>query len=242
MMNMPPALPDCVDINESNVIICDEDFATRNLITELLFTKERTVTPLSSSQQLLDHKFEDLPTCLVLETHYASIHGLELQRRLMTRVKSPQIVFLTACKDVPTVVEALQAGAVDYLTKPFAVDPLLRAVNLAVERDTHRRHIDRSDEKIMQLLASLTPRELQVMALVATGLLNKQIAYQLAISVVTVKMHRGKLMQKLGLRSIVELVRILDKSKAVSDRTPASHSGLFTQPSDAKPVFSLSHH
>lgn len=204
---IPPAIPEQVD---GMVMVCDEDPIARSLTCTALAAPGRTIKPLSSPQELLDYPLPDAPACLILETHYATVHGLELQERLRARGRHPQMVFLTHCTDVTTVVHAIHAGAVDYLTKPTPHVRLQRAAATALALDSWRRKHDQRSETTLKLVRTLTPRERQVMDCVARGQLNKQIAHELTISEVTVKMHRGQVMKKMGVRSVAALVTMLD--------------------------------
>jgi FixJ family two-component response regulator len=160
----------------------------------------------------------DVPACLVLDVELPDINGLDLQSQI-ARGNHPHIVFVTGHGDIPSSVRAIKAGAVDFLPKPFKDAELMRAINAALvqNRDARRRQAELAD--LHQRLARLTPREREVLPLVVSGLLNKQIAAELRISEVTTQIHRGKIMQKMGAGSLAELVRM-----AGTMEIPITHS------------------
>jgi FixJ family two-component response regulator len=168
----------------------------------------------ASAQALLESDLPNEPVCLVIEAIYKSICGLELQSRLLSRGRFPHIVFVTRCAEVAMAVAAMQAGAVNYLTKPASGHRLNRAVDSALELDEKRRRSDQSIATVVDLVRTLTRREREVMTLVAAGRLNKQIAADLGITEVTVKMHRAQVMRKLSVRNGAELVSLLDRAQA----------------------------
>lgn len=160
-----------------------------------------------STRELLAEGFPDRPGCLVLDVRMPGISGLDLQKQLNARGVTKPIIFLTAFADVPMTVEAMKAGAIDFFTKPFRDQALLDAVGQAIEIDLRQREASAETRRTIERYTSLTRRERQVFQQVAEGKLNKQIAYNLGISEVTVKLHRGNVMRKMHARSIGELVK-----------------------------------
>jgi FixJ family two-component response regulator len=161
-----------------------------------------------SAQEFLASPRTDVPSCLVLDVGLPGLNGLELQRKIAGERSKMPIIFVTGREDVPTTVQAMKAGAVEFLTKPFKVDVLLGAIRQGLEHS--RVALDREMELVdlRNCYASLTPRERQVMSLVVAGLLNKQAAGELGISEITVKTHRGQVMQKMKAGSLADLVRM----------------------------------
>jgi len=171
-----------------------------------------------SAAEYLAYAKPDVPACLVLDVQLPDINGLDLQS-LVARESLPPIVFITGHGDIPSSVRAIKAGAIDFLTKPFREADLMRAINaaLAESRETRQRGAQQAD--LHGRLASLTPREREVLPLIASGLLNKQAAVELGISEVTLQIHRGKIMQKMRAASFADLVRM-----AAALELPVIHS------------------
>jgi FixJ family two-component response regulator len=152
------------------------------------------------------------PACLVLDVKMPGLDGLDLQKQLEQRDYVMPIVFITGHGDIPTSVKAMKKGAIDFLTKPFDEEDFVRAVREALDKDmTHRRAMNER-KSILGRVRSLTPREYEILTYVITGMLNKQIAYDLNISEKTVKVHRGRVMEKLAVESVAELVRLAEKA------------------------------
>lgn len=192
------------------VLVVDDDGNVRDAIVELLLSVDVEAVAFGSTLDLLSKGIPDRPGCLLLDVRMPGLSGLDLQHKLASQGVFKPIVFLTGFADIPMTVQAMKAGAVDFLTKPFRDQALLDAVGQAIALD--RRQREREDDlRVTQtLLAQLTPRELQVFQQVIAGRLNKQIAFDLGISLVTVKLHRGNVMRKLKARSVGELIRIGD--------------------------------
>jgi RNA polymerase sigma factor (sigma-70 family) len=191
----------------SVVFVVDDDASMREAIESLLRSAGLAVRSFSSALEFLARPPHDAPACLVLDVRLPGASGLDLQRELAERDPLP-IVFITGHGDIRTSVRAMKAGAVEFLPKPFRDEDLLEAIKQALE-SARRAWRERADlTKLHQLVAALTPRERQVFSLVVTGMLNKQIAYELGISEVTVKGHRGQVMQKLRAGSVADLVRM----------------------------------
>jgi FixJ family two-component response regulator len=187
------------------VYVVDDDVSVRESL-ELLINREGWRPELfGSAQDFLTHAREVVPSCLVLDVSLPGLNGLELQQQLADRVEIP-IVFITGHGDVPMSVRAMKAGAVEFLTKPFAVDELLNAVRSAIERSRESLEFVAEMQALRDEYASLTPRERDVMRLVVAGLLNKQVGGELGISEITVKAHRGRVMHKMRAASLPDLV------------------------------------
>lgn len=192
------------------VVIVDDDAAVRMSIEELMLSVGIDAAGFGSTRELLEAKLDERPGCMVLDVRMPGSSGLDLQQHLAATGNAKPIIFLTGHGDIPMSVQAMKAGAVDFLTKPVRDQSLLDAVTLGIERDLAQR----SDAKVMKLQAdrygTLTPRERQVLGLVAKGLLNKQVAFELGISEVTVKLHRSAVMRKMCASSLGELIRAWD--------------------------------
>jgi FixJ family two-component response regulator len=189
------------------VIVVDDDASVREALSELILSAGFHPVAFASTRALLDADVLDAPGCLILDVRMPGTSGLELQRHLARSGKIKPIIFLTGHGDIPMTVEAMKAGAVDFLTKPVRDQSLLDAVADAVERDAALRREAATVRKLSDLAATLTPRERQVFRAVALGRLNKQIAFDLGISEVTVKLHRGNVMRKMQAASVGELIR-----------------------------------
>jgi len=189
------------------VFVVDDDASLRDALAELLSSANHEVETFGSAAEYLAFARPDLPACLVLDVELPDMNGLELQRRLDSD-EHPPIVFLTGHGDVPRTVRALKAGAVDFLTKPFSDAELLSAIDAAIARDRERRHARAELSALRQRWDTLTPREREVLPLVVRGLLNKEAAVTLGISEVTLQIHRGRILHKMGAASLAELVRM----------------------------------
>jgi len=176
----------------------------------------------ASTRELLDAEVLDQPGCLILDVRMPGTSGLDLQHQLATGGNAKPIIFLTGHGDIPMTVQAMKSGAVDFLTKPVRDQTLLDAVSAAIERDLAQRACARVTERTLELLETLTPREREVFEEVARGRVNKQIAYDLGISVVTVKLHRSNAMRKMHAASIGELIRAWESIPADLRRARAS--------------------
>ena len=189
------------------VIIVDDDAAVREALSELMQSAGFAAVSFSSTQALLATNALEQPGCLILDVRMPGSSGLDLQRHLRSSGNPKPIIFLTGHGDIPMTVQAMKAGAVDFLTKPVRDQTLLDAVNTAIGLDKERRAEAAKIKGYVERMLTLTPREREVMHEVARGRLNKQIAFDLGISEVTVKLHRGNLMRKMEVASIGELIR-----------------------------------
>ena len=190
------------------VFVVDDDISVRESLESLIRCEGWQPETFASAQEFLDYPRVLVPNCLVLDVSLPGLNGLDLQRLVAGDRREMPIIFITGHGDVPMTVQAMKAGAVEFLTKPFSDDVLLRAIRAALAHS----HVALGHEAEMRLLrdryASLTQRERQVMALVVSGLLNKQVGGELGISEITVKAHRGKVMQKMKAASLADLVRM----------------------------------
>lgn len=189
------------------VLIVDDDAAVRSALTELMESVGLDAAGFSSARELMEAELPDRAGCLVLDVRMPGGSGLDLQLLLAANDNAKPIVFLTGHGDIPMTVQAMKAGAVDFLTKPVRDQTLLDAVTTGIERDIVQRLETQIVRRHTENHATLTPRERQVMRAVALGRLNKQIAYDLGISVVTVKLHRSSVMRKMQVRTIGDLIR-----------------------------------
>ena len=195
----------------SLVFVVDDDEPLRAAIVELLRRAGLTVRAYASAQAFLQEPVEAVPACMVLDVHLPDGTGLDLQRTLAQQGRHIPIVFVTGQGDVPTSVQAMKAGALEFLLKPFTDEQLLEAVEQALAKARSRHELLARGSELRARYASLTRREREVFSHVVRGLLNKQIAYELGISEVTVKIHRGQVMHKMGASSVPELVRMAEE-------------------------------
>jgi FixJ family two-component response regulator len=196
---------------QSIVFVVDDDASVRRAIQRLIESVGLHVESFGSAKEFLLANRSDVPTCLVLDIRLPGKSGLELQRELAeANIRTP-IIFITSHGDVPMTVRAMKAGAVEFLTKPFRDQDLLDAVQLAMERDTARRQQSAEIATLRERLELLTPRERQVLPLVISGLLNKQIAAEIGATEATVKVHRSQLLRKMGAHSLPDLVRMAQR-------------------------------
>lgn len=189
------------------VIVVDDDAAVREALMDLVQSAGYEAAAFASTTELLASDTLDAPGCLILDVRMPGVSGLDLQRQLNRTGNPKPVIFLTGFGDIPMTVDAMKAGAVDFLTKPVRDQTLLDAIGIALVRDAAQRASAAERGRFLDLVDGLTPREREVLSEVAGGRLNKQIAFDLGISEVTVKLHRSNAMRKMGLRSVTELIR-----------------------------------
>lgn len=192
------------------VFVVDDDPSVREALGSLFRSVDLQAELFGSTAEFLQRKPADGASCLVLDIRLPGASGLDFQAQLQkANVRTP-IIFMTGHGDIPMSVRAMKAGAVDFLAKPFRDQDMLDAVTLAIERDRQRREDEKLAAEARALFETLTPREREVMTLVTGGLMNKQVAGRLGLSVVTVKIHRGQLMRKMGVKTLADLVRMAE--------------------------------
>ncbi|HYR86755.1 MAG TPA: response regulator transcription factor [Terriglobia bacterium] len=189
----------------SVVFVVDDDISVRESLELLIRTAGWQPEIFASAQEFLSRSRAAVPCCLVLDVSLPGLNGLELQQQIGNRTYMP-IIFITGHGDVPMSVRAMKAGAIEFLTKPFKDDVLLDAIRIAIERSRAALRLDSEVQALRNCYESLTPREREVMALVVSGLLNKQVGGELGISEITVKAHRGQVMRKMKADSLPDLV------------------------------------
>ncbi len=206
-----PSEPQGLSSEQPLIIVVDDDAAVREALAELFLSAGLPSRCMASTRELLDADLLDRPGCLVLDVRMPGPSGLDLQHHLAERGHTMPIIFLTGHGDIPMTVQAMKAGAVDFLTKPVRDQTLLDAVIEGLATDAARRAEAAIVRRNVERLETLTPREREVLHEVARGRLNKQIAFDLGISEITVKLHRGNVMRKMEAASIGELIRAWEK-------------------------------
>ena len=194
------------------VFVIDDDEAVRKSLKRLLRAADYETEAFNSAADYLARPPHARPSCLIVDVQMPGLNGIELQEALIKRRREEQLIFITGHGNIPMCAKAMKAGAVDFLPKPFKSRELLECVEQALHRSAKQRNREAAKNEARRLLDFLTPREFEVMQLVITGMLNKQVAGELGVEEKTVKVHRGRVMQKLGVNSVVELVRLVEKA------------------------------
>jgi len=197
-------------LGNATVFVVDDDSAIREALKSLFGSVGLRAQTFATPAEFLAASRADTPSCLVLDIRLPGLSGLDFQNELAKSNVQLPIIFITGHGDIPMTVRAMKAGAVEFLAKPFRDQDLLDAVQLGLERDRARRDSDKAIAATRSHYDALTPREQQVMGLATSGLMNKQIAGEIGVSEVTVKVHRGHVMRKMGAKSFAELVRMSD--------------------------------
>ncbi|HTB00557.1 MAG TPA: response regulator transcription factor [Bradyrhizobium sp.] len=195
---------------EPLVFIVEDEESVRRALSNLFQSVGLEVEVFGSAPEMLQSKLPDVASCLVLDVRLPGLSGLDFQAELGKANIHIPIIFMTGHGDIPMTVRAMKGGAVDFLTKPFRDQDMLDAVTVAIERDRKRRDAERVVAGLRALFETLTPRERDILALVASGLMNKQVAGELGLAEITVKIYRGQIMKKMGARSLADLVRMAE--------------------------------
>jgi FixJ family two-component response regulator len=196
--------------SDAIVFVIDDDSSVRAALTNLFRSVDLAVEVFGSARELLQTKLPNVPSCLVLDIRLPGVSGLDFQDELAESDIHIPIIFMTGHGDIPMSVKAMKAGALDFLTKPFRDQDMLDAVTRALERDRQRRNAETAVSDLQARFETLTPREKEVMAFVSSGLMNKQTAAEVGIAEITVKIHRGHIMKKMGAKSLADLVRMAE--------------------------------
>jgi FixJ family two-component response regulator len=204
------------------VFVVDDDVSVRESLESLIRCEGWQPETFASAQEFLACPRVPVPSCLVLDVSLPGLNGLDLQKRVASERTDMPIIFITGYGDVPMTVQAMKAGAVEFLTKPFKDDVLLRAIRAALERSRAALGQEAEMRVLRDRYVSLTQRERQVMALVVSGLLNKQVGGELGISEITVKAHRGKVMQKMKADSLADLVKMATRLRPAPEAITAA--------------------
>jgi FixJ family two-component response regulator len=196
--------------SEAIVFVVDDDPSMRKALSNLFRSVGLRAEVFGSARELLESELPEVASCLVLDIRLPGPSGLDFQAELAKANIQIPIIFMTGHGDIPMTVKAMKAGAVDFLTKPFRDQDMLDAVAIAIERDRERRKDEKIVAELRAVFETLTARERDVLALVASGLMNKQIAAEIGLAEITVKIHRGHIMRKMGAKSLADLVRMAE--------------------------------
>lgn len=207
MIERPKPSAEQSSAREPIVFIVEDDASVCRALSNLFQSVGLQVEAFGAASEMLQSKLPDVPSCLVLDVRLPGLSGLDFQTELAKANVRIPIIFMSGHGDIPMTVRAMKGGAVDFLTKPFRDQDMLDAVVTAIERDRKRREADRIVTDLQVLFETLSVREREVLALVSSGLMNKQVAAELGLAEITVKIHRGRIMKKMGARSLADLLR-----------------------------------
>ena len=205
------------------VFVVDDDASVRKALARSIQAAGLNVKTFASAREFLDQGPPEGPGCLVLDVRMPDLSGLDLQAELNSRNVQTPIIFITGHGDIPVTVKAMKGGAVDFLPKPFKVSNLLRVIQEALKKDERLQASRAENTEVQRRIQTLTPREREVLGLVVKGLLNKQIAAELGAAERTVKVHRGRVMHKMQVQSVADLVRAVERVKP-EGKSPPAHS------------------
>ena len=204
------------------VFVIDDDESVRKSLKRLLDTARHETEVFKSASEFLSRSPHPGPSCVIVDVQMPGLNGIDFQNVLIQNNREEQLIFITGHGDIPMCAQAMKAGAVDFLPKPFKTKELLRSVDRALTRSAEQRRRACEKERALALLDRLTPREYEVMQLVATGLLNKQVGGELGMAEKTVKTHRAHVMQTLGIPSVAELMMVLQKAEVTPPIRPGT--------------------
>ena len=207
-----PTGPEKMTALNGVVFVIDDDEAVRKSLKRLLHAADYEAEVFNAAADYLARPPHARPSCVIVDVQMPGLNGFELQEALIKRRREEQLIFITGHGNIPMCAKAMKAGAVDFLPKPFKSRELLKCVEQALDRSAKQRHREATKNEARRLLDLLTPREFEVMQLVITGMLNKQVAGELGVGEKTIKVHRGRVMQKLGVKSVAELLRLVEKA------------------------------
>jgi FixJ family two-component response regulator len=207
------------DSDNGIVFIIDDDASVRRGLGSLFRSAGLNVEVFGSAAEMEQSPRAEYVNCLVLDVRLPTLNGIELQEHLARSKRQIPIIFITGYADVPMTVQAMKGGAVDFFTKPIDGRAILSAVSAAIERDRKRREGESASETLRATFETLTPREREVMGLVTSGLMNKQVAAEMGLREITVKIHRGNIMRKMHAKSLPDLVRIADALRVIRQET-----------------------
>ena len=207
-----PTGPEKMTALNGVVFVIDDDEAVRKSLKRLLRAADYETEVFDSAANYLARPPDARPSCSIVDVQMPGLNGIELQEALIKRRREEQLIFITGHGNIPMCAQVMKAGAVDFLPKPFKSRELLKCVEQALDRSAKQHHREATKNEARRLLDLLTPREFEVMQLVITGMLNKQVAGELGVGEKTIKVHRGRVMQKLGVNSVAELVRLVEKA------------------------------
>ena len=205
---MKPEMALAKSVETPVVFVVDDDISVRESLQALIDWAGWRTETFESAQDFLERPRSPVPSCLVLDVSLPDVNGLELQKLIATDRAEMPIIFITGHGDIPMSVQAMKAGAIDFLTKPVRDQDILDAVQAAIERDRKRRDLNKTVSTVKSRFESLSSRERDVLSLVTSGLMNKQVAAQLGLAEITVKIYRGQIMRKMGAKSLADLVRM----------------------------------